>query len=209
MKCVICEENCRVLHESSAELYPMVSGTTFESTGNYGSKHWDSEGRQYLQLVICNDCLPKKANVIDVVAWKQPLAPMRELLSRRPFQELRDEWKAESDTVKKEASAQEQKFISFLEENGYTLFIETRPKVLQMAMPGPTKGTYEIRDNSVSLKTEEIGTHVSTQFTGGGSATGRMTWSARGGTCSIKIDMDKEGWKQEALGFIQGAERPF
>jgi hypothetical protein len=88
MKCIICEEAYEAYHPSEeGDLHPMVSGTTFESTGNYGSTHWDCEGRKYLQIMICNDCLPKKADIIDVVAWTQPRVPHREFVSRMPYSE--------------------------------------------------------------------------------------------------------------------------
>jgi hypothetical protein len=91
MKCIICEQDCDTPHEDLTDsLHPYVSGTTFESTGNYGSRHWDCEGRKYLQIVFCNDCLPKKAGLIDVVSWTKPHVPPRELVNRESYQEFRD-----------------------------------------------------------------------------------------------------------------------
>lgn len=58
-------------HVGLDNMHPWVDGTIFDSSGNYGSTHWDEEGPRYLQIVICNDCLKSKAGLAHVVEWRK------------------------------------------------------------------------------------------------------------------------------------------
>ena len=90
MKCLACGEACEYLFNPDS-LYPPISGTMFESTGNYGSTVWDMEGRMFLQTVICDPCLIKHADRVNVVKWDAKTLPPKEFLGKIDFKQFRDD----------------------------------------------------------------------------------------------------------------------
>lgn len=65
MNCICCNKIVEVyVNENPLAISPAYYGLIFRSTGNFGSKVLDSTpvgGGEILQVVICDDCMKKKA----------------------------------------------------------------------------------------------------------------------------------------------------
>ncbi len=74
IQCISCDQDVKIFGDKGCGpegLYPWMDGTVFESTGNFGSTRWDLEGTEYLQIVVCESCLDKKAKkAIHVVEYE-------------------------------------------------------------------------------------------------------------------------------------------
>lgn len=90
MNCIACNKTCEYIFKPHS-LHPPISGTMFESTGNYGSTVWDMEGRKFLQIVICDDCLIEKAHLVNVISWDAKTPPPKELTDKINFKLFRKE----------------------------------------------------------------------------------------------------------------------
>ena len=90
MNCLVCDIMCKYFHKPDS-LYPNIDGTMFESTGNYGSRVWDMEGAKFLQAVICNECLIKRAKRVNVVEWTAPPIVRKKLARKIDLKSYRKE----------------------------------------------------------------------------------------------------------------------
>jgi len=209
MKCIVCDKEKKLLGpDTETSLHPCISGTMFEARGNYGSTIWDMEGRKYLQIVICDDCLKAKADQVDVVIWGMPYVPAKKLVSRLTF----EEHSKNEDVRYEKINLPYREALSFfkteLEAQGFKEFAENRSKGIQAAFPAPTQGTYlqsSISTGTFDFKTPEVGTHIKARIN---PDYVRLTYSIRAGTISRKL-LFSDDWQEALASFIQEAEKPF
>jgi hypothetical protein len=75
LPCIVCDKPCEFFDEKHCgpddNVYPWISGTMFEASGNFGSTIWDVDKR-LLQIVICDECLEAKAEQVHVLEIHRP-----------------------------------------------------------------------------------------------------------------------------------------
>jgi len=71
MPCIACNADCEFLSPPEESVWPMVDGTQFEATGNYGSTAYDPIGGENscLQVTVCNDCIRNYQHRIHFLRW--------------------------------------------------------------------------------------------------------------------------------------------
>lgn len=55
--CFCCEKKIKMEHGCP------LNGTTWETNGNYNSCLFDPMGDEFLEIIVCDDCLRKKAKI--------------------------------------------------------------------------------------------------------------------------------------------------
>lgn len=79
LPCIACNKELRLGDPSGPNFWPMCDdGVIFHGAGNYGSTVYDpTDSREYLRVVVCDECLKKKSGRIQHVHHEQsrPNAP--------------------------------------------------------------------------------------------------------------------------------------
>ena len=75
--CLVCDKKVYTSFPSdSVSSWPMAyDSVVFHSVGNYGSTVYDADGGEYLQMVVCDDCLTKRAKRVRRVKARCDPAP--------------------------------------------------------------------------------------------------------------------------------------
>ena len=84
LSCIVCDKPLRNVTEDS-DNQPYV-GTSFSSSGHYGSTAWDSVDGELLEINVCDTCLLRAGQAGQVLRYR-PARPRVKYLAPVPWQE--------------------------------------------------------------------------------------------------------------------------